>query len=249
MNYCKYSPDEILQILNDFYNCQSVFDPEVDPGETLTFDTTISEWINICDLLEPKALAKYYHDSFQLNSPPADLELILAQGENNLRSFCNYLAEHAIKKSISPIIIMGQPCMTASIFKTLTGNLQARGVEVKNIRPSSKIAPLFRKHGPALMVEVNKLVPGSLSNFEYGDNKIVKTGAAFNLFFFFAIIFVPVIWHFHWILFIPLCIGIFLTFIGNKFSPAKEVIGGYDTVRDLILGMESQTKKSCLNKN
>jgi len=28
------------------------------------------------------------------------------------------------------------------------------------------------------------------------------------------------------------------------FSPAKEVIGGYDTVRDLILGMEAQTKKA-----
>jgi hypothetical protein len=244
MNNCKYSPDEILQILNDFYNCQSVFDPEVDPGETLTFDTTISEWISICDLLGPKELAKSYHNSFQLNTPSADLELILTQGENKLRSFCNYLAEHAVKQSISPIIIMGRPCMSASIFKTLTANLQAKGVEAKNIRPSSKIAPLFRKHGPVLLEEVNKLAPGSLSNFKYSDNRIVKIGAAFYMFFFFTIIFVPVIWHFHWMLLIPLCIGVSLTFIGNKFSPAKEVIGGYDTVRDLILGMEAQSKKA-----
>lgn len=248
MNECKYTPDEILQILNDFYNCQAVFDPEVDPGETLTLDTKISEWRSICDLLEPKALAEYYHDSFQLNTPPADLELILKQSENNLRSFCNYLAEHAIKQRISPIIIMGRPCMSASIFKTLMANLQAKGVEAKNIRPSSKIAPLFRKHAPVLLQEVNKLAPGSLSNFEYRDNWIVKTGVAFNLFFFFTIIFVPVIWHFHWMLLIPLCIGVSLNIIGNKFSPAKEVIGGYDTIRDLILGMKSQVKKNGLNK-
>lgn len=38
----KYSPNEILQILNDFYNCQSVFDPEVESGEILNFETTIS---------------------------------------------------------------------------------------------------------------------------------------------------------------------------------------------------------------
>lgn len=244
MNDCKYSPDEILQILNDFYNFQSVFDPEVDPGESLTFDTTILKWISICDLLAPKALAKSYHESFQLNTPLVDLELLLLEGENNLRSFCIYLAEHAIKQTISPIIIMGHSCLTASIFKTLTANLQARGVASKNITPSSKIAPLFRKHGPVLLQEVNKLAPGSLSNFEYRDNWIVNTGVAFSLLFFFTIIFVPVIWHFHWILLIPLFIGIFLNIIGNKFSPAKEVIGGYDTMRDLILGMEAQAKKA-----
>ena len=244
MSDCKYSPNEILQILNDFYNFQSVFDPEVSSGETLTFDITISEWVNICDLLESKALAKSYHESFQLNTPLVDLELILRQSENDLRSFCNYLSEHAVKQSISPITIMGRPCITASIFKTLTANLQAKGVASKNIRPSSKIAPLFRKHGPVLLEEVSKLAPGSLSKFDYCDNWIVKTGLAFNLFFFFTIIFIPMIWHFQWILLLPLCIGISLTVIGNMFSPAKEVIGGYDTVRDLILGMEAQTKKA-----
>lgn len=239
----KYSPDEILQILNDFYNCQSVFDPEVDPEEPLTFDTTISEWRSICDLVKPKALAKSYHDLFQLNTQLVDLEQILTQSENSLRSFCNYISEHAFKQTLSPIIIMGHPCMTASMFRTLTRNLQARGIESKDIRPSSKIAPLFRKHGAIILEEVNKLVPGSLSKFEYRDNKIVRAGIAFNLFFFFSIIFVPLIWHFHGMLLIPLCLGITFIFIGNKFSPDKEVIGGYETIRDLIIGMQAQANK------
>jgi len=55
MNVSKYTPEEILQILNDFYNCQSVFDPEVEPCEILTFETTIADWIIICNLLEPKS--------------------------------------------------------------------------------------------------------------------------------------------------------------------------------------------------
>lgn len=239
----KYSPNEILQILNDFYNCQSVFDPEVESGEILNFETTISEWRRICDLVEPKKLADYYYDLFQLTTQRADLQAVLLQNKNELRILCNYLSEHAIKQSISPILIMGQRCMTASIFKTLTSNLETRGIQPKSIRPSSKFAPLFQKHGAVFLEEVNKLVPGSLSKFEYRDNWVVRTGIAFNLFFFFAIIFAPVIWHFHWALLIPLCIGLTLIFIGNRFKPAKQNIGGYDTVRDLILGMEAQTKK------
>lgn len=243
MTDSNYSPSEILQILNDFYNCQSVFDPEVYPGEPLTFDTTISEWRDICDLVEPKALAKYYHNLFQLKTPLLDLEVILAQSENNLGNFCEYLSEYAIKQSISPIVIMGQACTTASIYKALMKNLKARGIDCKNMQPSSKLAPLFKKHGAVLLEEVNKLEPGSLSVFEYQDNWIVRTGMIFNLIFFLSIIFVPIVWHFHWMLFIPLCIGIILLLTGNRFNPAKEVIGGYDTVRDLILGMEAQSKK------
>ncbi len=34
----KYNPEEILQILTDFYNYQAVFDSEIDSGETLTFN-------------------------------------------------------------------------------------------------------------------------------------------------------------------------------------------------------------------
>ncbi len=79
MSEKKYSPHEILQILNDFYNCQAVFDPEVDPGEHLTFETTILDWRAICDLIEPKKLAKSYSDLFNLTTPLADLEKILSE--------------------------------------------------------------------------------------------------------------------------------------------------------------------------
>jgi hypothetical protein len=243
MNDFRYSPDEILQILIDFYNFQSVFDPEVDPGETLTFETTISEWRGICDLVEPKNLAKHYYDLFQLTTPLADLEAIVSHSNSDLKVFCDYLSEHAAKQGISPIMIMGQNCMTASIFTTLINRLQIRGIETENIRPSSKFTPLFKKHGSVLLEEVNKLVPGSLSKFEYRENWIVRTGIAINLSSFLSFIVVPMIWHFHWTLFVPLCIGVIITFIGNKFSPAKEVIGGYNTVRDLILGMQTQANK------
>jgi hypothetical protein len=240
----KYSSDEILQILKDFYNCQSVFDPEVSSGEILNFETTISEWRSICDLVEPQKLANYYYDLFQLKTQVNDLETILIENKNQLRVFCDYISEHAKKQRITPVVIMGQNCVTASIFKTLMHNLQKRGVESENIRPSSKLGPLFRKHGSVFLEEVNKLVPGSLSEFEYRDNWIVRAGIGIILLSFLSLVVVPTVWHFNWILLIPLSIGITLNYIGKRYSPAKESISGYDTIRDLILGMEAQSKKS-----
>ena len=63
----RYRPDEILAIFQASYLQQQVLDPEVDPGEELTFDTTIAEWIDICDLVEPRKLGKYFNYFFELN--------------------------------------------------------------------------------------------------------------------------------------------------------------------------------------
>ncbi|MBD1394609.1 hypothetical protein [Mucilaginibacter glaciei] len=239
MEHSKYNPDEILQILNDFYHCQAVFDPEVYPGEDLTFQTTIKEWKETCDLVNYKSLAKCYHDTFQLPTCLEELEEILSTKTTSLLGFCRYIADYATKQNVSPIVMMGQPCISAAIFKTLISNLKDRGVDIQHISPSSKFPPLFYKHGAIILEEVSKLAPGSLTKFEFEDNRISKAGSVFLLFFLLAIIIVPVFWHFHWLLFVPLFAGITLLTIGSKFSPAKQIIGGYDTVRDLIKGMQA----------
>ncbi len=240
MSESKYTPQEILQILIASYNCQAVFDPEVDPGEALAFETTISDWQSICDLVAPKPLAKYYYNLFDLTTSIDELEQILSNGKNNLTLFCNYIAENAIKETISPIRIMGQHCLTASIFKALITGLKSKGVDTRNIRPSSPFVPLFHKHGVTLLEEVNRLAPGALSNFERRDNRITKVGGAIIAFSILSIIIFSAAWHFQWALLFPLVAGIVLFYIGDRIGPAREVIGGYATMRDLILGMQAE---------
>jgi len=243
MNNSKYSPEEILQILNDFYNYQAVFDPEVGSGESLSFDTTISEWKSLCDLKEPKVLAEYYSELFGLTNSYSDLQEVLSN-KNKLKGFCDYISEYAVKQNISSIKIMGETCMTASIFKTLMTNLKLRGIETQNIRPSSEFRPLFYEHGAVFLEEVNKLAPGSLSKFEYRENWIVKLGLSIIVLSVLSIFIVSMIWHFHWTLMIALISGIIISIIGNKFKPAKENIGGYDTMRELIVGMQYRIEKA-----
>lgn len=112
------------------------------------------------------------------------------------------------------------------------------------IRPSSPFIPLFKKHGGVITEEVNKLAPGALSKFEYTNNRIVRIGQALLGIFMLSIILVPLIWHFHWALFITLGFGLILIFTGRIFKPEREIIGGYDTVRDLIVEMQLHLEKS-----
>ncbi|GAB3936996.1 hypothetical protein [Mucilaginibacter myungsuensis] len=240
MEVTRYTPEEILQILNDQYHCQAVFDPEVDEGDDLTFATTIQEWRDTCDLIDPKSLAKVEHRSFQLATPVQELEIILSTETTTLLGFCRYISDHAVKLTVSPVMSLGTPCMSAAIFKTLTANLKERGVDVQHIRPSSKLAPIFNKHGGILLTEVSKFAPGAFTKFEYEQNRISRTGGNFILLFLLSIIVVPFVWHFHWMLLLPLGIGILLWYIGSKFPPAKEVIGGYYTLRELVMAMQAR---------
>lgn len=236
----KYSPDEILQILTDFYNFQAAFDPEVDNGQILTFDTTISDWRMICDLIEPIKLAKCHHDYFKIKTPLADLEqLLIDEDSKTLGDFCNYVSENSEKSEIKPINILGQKCLSASIYKSLIDKLNNRGIDTKDIRPSSKFVPLFDKHTNEFMEEVNKLAPGSLSKFEYRDNKIVRFGWSIIGISLLGLILISLIWKFHWTMLLFLGLGIIAITIGRQYKPEKEIIGGYDTIRDLIKGMET----------
>src|ERR1700761_8980002 len=152
----RYTTQDILQILTDFYNCQSAFDPNVTSGHMLSFQTTTSKWMDICDLVEPKKLAKSYHDTFHLDTPVTDLEKILSSKYSTLNDLCNYMAKNAVREKIVPIKIMDNYCLTASIFKTLIANLNREGVNTANIRPSTKLKSLFNEHGTILLTEVNK---------------------------------------------------------------------------------------------
>ncbi|MFD0751772.1 hypothetical protein ACFQZS_16590 [Mucilaginibacter calamicampi] len=241
MSHVNYSPEEILQILRDFYNFQSVFDPEVDAGAQLTFATSIADWISICDLISHKKLAEYYHKLFNLNTPVFDLESILKNKSSTLEDFCRYISAYAQRQRITPVVIMSKSCETAAIFKTLMNNLAKRGVDTQNISPGSEIAPLFeRKKSYIWLEEVNKLAPGSLTKFNYQENKVMQVAWAMFGLFAFSTVAVSLIRHFHWGLLVIMFISVILFVMGNRIKPAKITIGSYKTVRDLVLSMHAK---------
>lgn len=142
----KYSKDDILQILISQYQFQIEFDPVVVKGMDFDFESSIFEWIDACDLVDPKTLAKIYHKEFRINRPLFELENILIDQENRtLSDFCEYISEHAKRDTIEPIKLLGQNCQTASIFRVLKQNLTEKGTNTTELKPSSEINSFFLK--------------------------------------------------------------------------------------------------------
>lgn len=241
----KYSKDEILEILISAYNFQTEFDPVVIKGMELNYQTTIFEWRDICDLIEPEKLAKVYHESFNLKTPIIELEqLFIEEDKSTISDFCQYISEHAEKQNIEPIRILGQNCQTASIFRTLKQNLKEKGADISQLKPSSQINPFFLKYGGLLVDEVNRIAPGTLSEFEFKANKLSRIGRNIMFIGFFAGIGIWWIWSFNWFLLLPIVIGIVMFQIGDKRQPEKININGFKTFRELIYGMENKMKKA-----
>ncbi len=244
----KYSPNAILQILISFYNYQVAFDPEVERDELLTFNTKISDWRMICDLIEPLKVAEYFYELFNLKTPIADLErFFLEEDSKTIGDFCNYIATNSKKTEIKPVLSFGRKCLSSSIYKILIHKLNSRGIDTKDIKLSSKFVPLFYKDADIFLEEVNKLAPGALTKFEYDDNKIVKLGWSIITVSVLSLILLTFLWQFHWSIGLFIGFGIITVAIGKQYKPKKELIGGYDTIKDLIKGMETVLIKTANN--
>lgn len=242
----KYSKEDIFQILIDLYNFQTAFDIEVDEGFELSFLTSIEEWVEACDLVGPKKLTKHYYQLFELTSNYAELEYIFLNGKDyNLEDLCQYLADNAIRKEIKPIVLFGRSCKSAAVFKTLKSELVKRGVNADFLKPSSEILPFFSRHGGILLDVVNKIAPGSLTNFEYENNRPTSVGMSIVLISLFLMIPVSIFWTFHWTFFTPIIVGFLLVIIGGNMKPKKYSVG-FNTFRELIHEMENNLESKPL---
>jgi hypothetical protein len=235
--FTKYTPEEILQIIIDFYNFQSEFCLEIAREQKLTFQTPIKEWRNTCELLEPNKIAKTYHEFFGLETDQSNLIDIILREENTLKVFCFYLAQNATKEKVNPILSLATECLEAAIFKTLKDKLEKKGIDTNNLNPSTKFAPFFYKHSSEVVEIVSKLAPGTLSYYKIKDNLVYKLRVILYLFSAIILIFVLINQMSIYTILISMGIPIFLLFICNKYKQTYD-IGGFDTIRDLIIGIK-----------
>lgn len=242
----KYTKKDIFQMLIDSYNFQAVFDPEVDKEIDVSCNTSIEEWISICDLVRPEKLAKFYYHSFELKSDYSKLEYILLNGDKyNLGDLCQYIADSAIKREINPIVLFGKKCKSAAIFKTLKLELNKRGINTDNLKPSSEILPFFLKYGGVLVDVVSRIAPGSLTNFEYEENRPTSVGTSLIILTLLLMVPTLIFWNFHWIFISPIVLGLILAIVGRNLEPKKCSVG-FNSFRELIYEMERKLENKSL---
>lgn len=179
------TPTDILNILIEQHRISSKLDFEADPDAILTFDSTINYWRNAGDLLPWKPLSEFLNESFGISITETKWEETLTPSrKRTLREVCKLIAENCEYQDIKPIKILGNECLSASVFLTLKKYLKHRNVDVSHIKPSSLIAPYLEKYYSEMLEQIGIISKGSkiFEEFDYKPTRKLKPLERLNIF-------------------------------------------------------------------
>ena len=173
--YIVYHPQNILEIFQANYIQQQLLDADVLKNQELNFDTSIESWRDICNLIDTDKLYIYLNQSFNIAVEYTEwMEVLHPEEEKTIGDVCKFISSRKQKTLFSPIKLFGQPCHTASIYRYFVQRLQSRGVNTKDVKPSSTLENLFSKHGVLIIEEINLLDPKVLPTINYTPNLVYK---------------------------------------------------------------------------
>lgn len=157
------TPEYVLAVLRDMHRQQCQHDPEADPGAVLSFNTTVAEWRDACDLLEWCELGRACNQLFSISCSDAEWRAALEPADQRrLANVCQLIAGRAVRSLIRPSRLLGRTCAPAGAFLTIRSLLHESGAAVGEIAPSTPLAPYTRGFAEVFLGPVSRLAPGAL---------------------------------------------------------------------------------------
>jgi hypothetical protein len=157
------SPEFVLEVIRDNHRHQCAFDPEADPSAELTFDTSVADWRDACDLVRTERLGAALNEMWEIEVPASAWRAVLEPPkQRTLRDVCDLVAAHATRTVIQPAGSFGVSCEAAGAFLAVRALLLRAGVQDGAIRPSQPIAEIARRHPEIFFGPISRLAPGSL---------------------------------------------------------------------------------------
>ena len=151
----KYTAEEILEIFKEQHRLFSPLDPEADPWAEITAGMTIREWRWANDLINWKELSKFLNQEFRIEINEKTWHETLEPAKTRkLIEVCELISKHATKEYFKERKLFGQPCLKASVFLTIKRNLEKKGVDVSDLRPSSSFNEYLDKHFSRVLKEI-----------------------------------------------------------------------------------------------
>lgn len=151
----KYTSEEILEIFKEQHRLCSPLDPEAYPWAEITADMTISEWRWANDLLNWKELSTFLNQEFRINIIERTwYETLEPAKTKRLIEVCVLISQHATKDYFKERKLLGKPCLKASVFLTIKKNLEKKGVNVSELRPSSRFNEYLDKYFSPILEEI-----------------------------------------------------------------------------------------------
>lgn len=151
----KYTPDEVLEIFVEQHRLTSPIDPEADPTAEILADMTVREWRWANDLLPWKGLYKFLNQEFRINISEEEWkEALEPDRKKSLWGVCQLISKYGDKEIVKPVKLFGAVCLSAATFLTLKRKLAEKGVDVSEMKPSSRLSPYLEKHFSPVLEEI-----------------------------------------------------------------------------------------------
>lgn len=166
------TPEYILEVYRDQYRQSLGFDPAVEPDVELTFETTVAEWQNACDLLPWRGLGCALDESWKLGRTDEEWRAVLTpERKRTLRDVCEFIAEGAMRPVVEPLNILGGSCLPAGAFLAIRSMLREAGADADSIRPSTPLAEYARLHYGVFLGPISRLSPHALPPARVGSSR------------------------------------------------------------------------------
>lgn len=150
-----YTKEEILEIFKEQHRLCSPLDPEAEPWVEISSEMTIREWRWANDLIGWKELSKFLNQEFRIDiAEKTWYDNLEPAKTKRLIEVCELISKHATKEYFQERKLLGQPCLKASVFLTLKRNLDKKGVDVSDLRPSSSFNEYLEKYFSPVLEEI-----------------------------------------------------------------------------------------------
>jgi len=153
---------DILNIFIEEHRICSPLDVEADVSIILNFNTTVSDWRCARGLMRWRPLSRFLNAEFNLTVSEQQWKAVLTPArKRTLRDVCELIAQHCTFTSVTPVRLLGNSCLSASVFITLKKYLARRGVQVDELKPSTLIAPYLDTDFSAMIEQIGILARGN----------------------------------------------------------------------------------------
>jgi hypothetical protein len=174
-NNTRYSAIEIFEMFKEEHRLCSPLDPMADTTYELMPYSLVCEWRGARDYLEWAELSAYFNKRFRINASKSEWQTgFEPEDMKTVMDVCSMIANKAPRVIYPKRKLLGQECLTASVFLGLKRNLFRNGVDVFDMRPSSLVEPYLVKYFDPMMEEVLLTGAKVFDELSYSTTQVMK---------------------------------------------------------------------------
>lgn len=157
------TPEYVLAVIRDEHRQLCQFDPGACASIDLSFDSTVKEWRDACDLVNWRKLGQSLNREWGIEVSARDWRLLLDSSHSKrLIDVATFIAERAQRPFVRPALIAGCTCSAAGAFLTIRSILWREGAPVEGLKPSTPLSEYTLGYAHVFLGPISKLAPGAM---------------------------------------------------------------------------------------